>query len=43
MAGKLKQIHQKAAGIDVGTANFFVGTDGPDGQDRDVNFRYIYL
>lgn len=38
MSGKLKQIHQKAAGIDVGAAKFFVGIDGADGKDEVVNF-----
>jgi transposase len=38
MSGKLKQIHQKAAGIDVGASKFFVGIDGADGQDEVVNF-----
>jgi len=38
MASKLKQIHQKAAGIDVGASKFFVGIDGADDQDEVVNF-----
>jgi len=38
MSGKLKQIHQKAAGIDVGAARFFVGIDGADGKDEVMNF-----
>lgn len=38
MAGKLKQIHQKAAGIDVGASKFFVGIDGANDQDEVVNF-----
>jgi transposase len=38
MSGKLNQIHQKAAGIDVGAAKFFVGIDGVDGKDEVMNF-----
>ena len=38
MASKLKQIHQNVAGIDVGASKFFVGVDGPNGQDEVVNF-----
>jgi transposase len=38
MSGKLNQIHQKAAGIDVGAAKFFVGIDGADGKDEVMNF-----
>jgi transposase len=38
MSSKLKQIHQKAAGIDVGASKFFVGIDGPDDKDEVVNF-----
>ena len=38
MASKLKQIHQKTAGIDVGASKFFVGIDGTADNDEVVNF-----
>jgi transposase len=38
MSGKLKQIHQKAAGIDVGASKFFVGIDGANDKDEVANF-----